>query len=277
MSQPAPKLPLEPLVAQWSAVGDAQGSGAKYHRLAAAFATCIRTGTYRPGGHLPKETEICAALPVGLSTVQKALGQLVDDGLIVRRRKLGSFIADRDRQVPEVHVYRFRDPVTGREMMPYTRVLHLEAVQTAEYGSLLTGFEAAEVMRIDRLVWVTGATPAFSAFFMRCEHHVPIPGEDHQPLHGASYHRLLWERFGIRTTQVRHSAHADLLSARACEHLDLAAPHVGMIWDAYEHDQNGTLQILQRFELPRGHRPMELVEGKPGLRPDTKPKFNSGD
>ena len=271
MNQTGSKLSLEPLVAQWVHVGEAGGTGAKYHRLAAAFATCIRTGTYRPGGHLPNETEICAALPVGLSTVQKALGQLVDDGLIVRRRKLGSFIADRDRQVPEVHVYRFRDPVTGGEMMPYTRVLRVGAVQTAEYGGLLTGFDAPEVMRIDRLVWVTGAPPAFSAFFMRCEHHVPMPGDGHQILHGASYHRLLWERFGIRIAQVRHSAHADLLSARACDHLDLAAPHVGMIWDAYEHDQDGTLQILQRFELPRGHRPMELVEGKPGLWPDKRP------
>lgn len=38
-----------------------------------------------------------------------------------------------------------------------------------------------------------------------------------------------------------------------------------MIWDASEYDGDGRLQIVQRFELPRGHRPMELVEGKTGF------------
>jgi hypothetical protein len=38
-----------------------------------------------------------------------------------------------------------------------------------------------------------------------------------------------------------------------------------MIWDAYEHDSQDTLQLIQRFELPRGHRPMEIVETKPGF------------
>lgn len=261
MSDETAKLSLAPLAVQWEAAAD---TGVKYIRLAKAFAACIHSGAFMPGGHLPKETEICAALPVGLSTVQKALGKLVDEGLIVRRRKLGSFIADRNHQVPEVHVYRFRDPATGAEMMPFTRVVRVQRVLAAEYGALLTEFEAEEVMRIDRLVWVVGASPAYSSFYMRCEHHVAEGGASAETFHGASYHRLLWESFGMRTATVRHSASADLLSRHACEQLDLAAPHVGMIWDAKEFDRDGQLLIIQRFELPRGHRPMELVEGKHG-------------
>ena len=259
MSKPVRKLSIEPLLTEWEAIG---GGGVKYHRLANALAACIRSGTYAPGDQLPKETDICAALPLGLSTVQKALGQLVEEGLVIRRRKLGSFIADRDHQVPEVHVYRFRDVTTGEELMPYTRVLRVQTVKTAEYGRLLIEFEAEEVVRIDRLIWVSGAQPSYSSFFVRSEHNVAMPGVSPETLHGTSYHRMLWERFDIRMARVRHVACADLLSRHACEQLDLAAPHVGMLWDAYEFDQKGRLQIVQRFELPRGHRPMELVEGK---------------
>ncbi|TJZ90278.1 GntR family transcriptional regulator [Paracoccus gahaiensis] len=254
-----PTLSLAPLLAQWQIT---DGPGAKYQRLAGAFVACIQSGTYAPGSRLPSEVEICATLPLGLSTVQKALAQLVEDGLVVRRRKLGSFISDRDKQVPEVHVYRFRDPATGKVMMPFTRVLRTSRVATAEYGALLIEFEVEEVIRIDRLVWVPGAQPSYSTFFMRCEHHVEAPHAASETLNGASYHRLLWERFGLRIASVRHVASADLLSRQACEQLDLAAPHVGMIWDAYEFDREERLQIVQRFELPRGHRPMELTEGK---------------
>ena len=261
MNEMTNQLPLAPLQQRWAASPD---DGSKYQRLAQAFAACIREGDYRPGDRLPKETELCAALPLGLSTIQKALAQLVEEGLIVRRRKLGSFIADLDHQVPEVHVYRFRDPVTGELMMPYTRVLGMQRVPTAEYGALLTEFQAEQVLRIDRLVWVTGSQPAYSSFFLRCEHAQDLP-DSPEVLHGASYHRLLWEKYNLRTANVRHSITADLLSKQACEHLDLAAPHVGMLWDAYEYDRSGTLFLVQRFELPRGHRPMELTEGKTGF------------
>lgn len=261
MSDLSQKLSLTPLQEQFEKTPE---EGAKYQRLAKAFSACIRDGAYTAGGHLPKETEICEALPLGLSTVQKALAQLVEDGLIVRRRKLGSFIAELDHQVPEVHVYRFRDPVTGELQLPFTRVLGMQTVLTAEYGPLLTEFDAEQVLRIDRLVWVTGSQPAYSSLFLRCEHAQDLP-DSPDVLHGASYHRLLWEKYNLRTANVRHSICADLLSRQACEHLDRAAPHVGMLWDASEYDRDGTLILVQRFELPRGHRPMELTEGKPGL------------
>ncbi|MGI3212618.1 GntR family transcriptional regulator [Roseovarius tibetensis] len=255
----ANKLSLAPLIARWEAC---EADGTKYQRLAEAFAGCIRSGDYAPGDQLPNETEICAALPVGLSTVQKALAELVEDGMVIRRRKLGSFIAGRSHQVPEVHVYRFRDPVTGELLMPFTRVLGIETVRTAEHGALLDGFDAEYATRIDRLVWVTGSQPAYSSFLIRCEHALDLP-DSPDVLHGASYHRLLWEKFGIRIASVHHNVRADLLSGRACARLDLAAPHVGMIWNAFEYDRDDRLQIVQHFELPQGHRPMELVEGKP--------------
>ena len=259
MNQPMNKLSLDPLVRRWEACA---APGTKYQRLARVFAACVRSGDYASGDHLPPETEICAALPVGLSTVQKALAQLVEEGMVIRRRKLGTFIADGSDQVPEVHVYRFRDDATGDLLMPFTRVLHMQNVRTEEHGSLLTELDAEQVMRIDRLVWVNGSQPAYNSFFMRCEHAVDLP-DSPAVQHGASYHRLLWERFGVRIASVRHSVCAGLLSLQACTKLDLAAPHVGMFWDAFEYDRDGILQIVQRFQLPQGHRPMELVEGKP--------------
>lgn len=265
MDNASEKLSLVPLLAAWEALGPETRGRPKYLRLAQAFTSCIQQATYGPGGHLPGETEIAAALPIGLSTVQKALSLLVEQGMIIRRRKLGSFIADARHQVPEVHVYRFRDADTGQWKMPYTRVVDIQRVPTAEFGPLLIGFEAEHAIRIDRLVWVTGSQPAFGTMFLRCEHADSLLERPLDDLHGISYHRMLWEDFRVRTATVRHSSRAELLSGQACAHLDLAAPHVGMIWDAYEHDSQDKLQLIQRFELPRGHRPMEIVETKPGF------------
>jgi len=265
MKKPSDKLSLATLVAAWAATPPDGPGRPKYRRLSEAFTRCIQDGTFVPGGQLPGETEIAAALPIGLSTVQKGLSRLVEQGLIVRHRKRGSFIADARHQVPEVHVYRFRDPETGDWRMPYTRVVDIQRMHTAESGLLLMGFEADQVIRIDRLIWVTGSQPAFGTMYLRCEHAEALLPQSAEELHGISYHRMLWERFQVRTARVRHEARADLLSRQACQHLDLAAPHVGMIWDAHEHDSQDRLQLIQRFELPRGHRPMELFESKLGF------------
>ncbi|MCZ4368821.1 GntR family transcriptional regulator [Sulfitobacter dubius] len=265
MESSSDRLSLETLVTAWEDTAPDGKGRPKYLRLSEAFTRCIQEGTFAPGGQLPGETEIAAALPIGLSTVQKGLSRLVEQGLIVRHRKRGSFIADASHQVPEVHVYRFRDPETGDWKMPYTRVVDIQRLPTAESGPLLIGFEAEQVIRIDRLVWVTGSQPAFGTMYLRCDHAEALLSRPLEELHGISYHRMLWEQFQIRTAKVRHEARADLLSRQACQHLDLAAPHVGMIWDAHEHDAQDRLQLIQRFELPRGHRSMELVESKPGF------------
>lgn len=46
-----------------------------------------------PGGRLPPERELCQTLGVSYGTVRKALGQLVDEGLVIRNPPKGSFIS----------------------------------------------------------------------------------------------------------------------------------------------------------------------------------------
>ncbi|MCC9620788.1 GntR family transcriptional regulator [Thalassospira sp. MA62] len=239
------------------------GAPPKYARLAEVIYSCVRDGQLEPGDALPSETELCDVLPVGLSTVQKALTQLADQGIVVRRRKLGTFIADFRNQVPEVHVYRFRDPVTGKLMLPFTRALSVEDVHPEELGALAAGFGDDPLVRLDRLVWTEGDRPVFSSIFLRKEHAKGLSEQSGlNNFDGVSVHRHLAEKFNLPTFSVTHRVSAEELSASACANMDLAPPHVGLIWEATDRSFNDKQILVQRFELPRGHRPMEIVEGK---------------
>ncbi|MCK6471783.1 MAG: GntR family transcriptional regulator [Planctomycetes bacterium] len=55
----------------------------------------IADGTLRPGMRLPTELELPKRFGVSELTIRRALGDLVREGLIVRRRGSGSFVADR--------------------------------------------------------------------------------------------------------------------------------------------------------------------------------------
>jgi len=52
----------------------------------------ITGGTFRPGSQLPTEAELCAMLGVSRTVVREALRVLEDDGLVVRRHGVGTFV-----------------------------------------------------------------------------------------------------------------------------------------------------------------------------------------
>ncbi len=52
----------------------------------------IVSGTFRPGSQLPTEAELCEMLGVSRTVVREALRVLEDDGLVVRRHGIGTFV-----------------------------------------------------------------------------------------------------------------------------------------------------------------------------------------
>lgn len=55
----------------------------------------IRTRVFKPGDQLPSLNELSKAYAVSLMTVQKALGVLRDEGLVISRQGKGSFVRQR--------------------------------------------------------------------------------------------------------------------------------------------------------------------------------------
>jgi GntR family transcriptional regulator len=65
-----------------------------YHQVYLILRENIRSGVYRPGTALPSETLLCNEFDVSRITVKRAMRDLVSDGLVVRQRGKGTFVAD---------------------------------------------------------------------------------------------------------------------------------------------------------------------------------------
>ena len=70
------------------------GHGPLYEQIRRALERPILDGSWAPGVKIPSEHELTALTGASRMTVNKALHRLADDGLIVRRRKAGSFVAE---------------------------------------------------------------------------------------------------------------------------------------------------------------------------------------
>jgi DNA-binding GntR family transcriptional regulator len=55
----------------------------------------IARGTFRPGAQLPTEAELCQMLGVSRTVVREALRVLEENGLVMRRHGVGTFVRDR--------------------------------------------------------------------------------------------------------------------------------------------------------------------------------------
>jgi GntR family transcriptional regulator len=67
----------------------------KYTALRDAVVHGVSTGRFSPGDRLPNEQDLASMLPISLGTIQRALRQLVDEGVLQRRHGQGSFITGR--------------------------------------------------------------------------------------------------------------------------------------------------------------------------------------
>lgn len=239
------------------------GLGPKYIQVVDAFTEAIRKGEFKPGQRIPAESELCARLPVSLGTVQKAMGRLASNGLIVRNRRTGTFVADRRSQASEAFVYRFRHPKTGEVQMPFVRVLAVEEDRSRGPWRTLLGVERC--VRLDRLLWIEDDPPAFTSVYFTHDHGRSLLNVPIEELHGSSTHRVMADRFDLPTLRVEHRIGTRVLTDAACRHLRLRAGTVGMIWDVSDFSVGDRPILFQRLQLPPDHRPIELAENSASL------------
>jgi GntR family transcriptional regulator len=70
-----------------------------YHQVANILRQRIEDGIYPVGGRLLAEDELAAEFNVSRATIRQAVGELVIEGLVVRRQGRGTYVEARDSQV----------------------------------------------------------------------------------------------------------------------------------------------------------------------------------
>jgi len=76
-----------------------QDGGSLYLQVKRALLTCIESRVWLPGDQLPSETLIAGQLGVSIGTLRRAVDELVQEQVLVRRQGKGTFVAlhSRDR------------------------------------------------------------------------------------------------------------------------------------------------------------------------------------
>ncbi|MFE7985310.1 GntR family transcriptional regulator [Streptomyces cellulosae] len=122
-----------------------------YFQLAQQLESAIEHGTLTPGTLLGNEIELAARLGLSRPTVRQAIQSLVDKGLLVRRRGVGTQVVHSKVKRP-LELSSLYDDLESAGQRPTTTVLvNTMVAASAEVAAALGVSEGSEVHRIERL------------------------------------------------------------------------------------------------------------------------------
>lgn len=88
--------------------------GPLHQRIRADIEARIRSGAWAPGHRAPTEAELMEAYGCSRMTVNKAMTALVEAGLIVRRKRAGSFVARPKVHAPVLNIPDIQSEILAR-------------------------------------------------------------------------------------------------------------------------------------------------------------------
>jgi len=212
-----------------------------YQQLMGRLKNDILAGVYAAGARIPSEQVLCDTYGVSRVTVRKAMLDLVQEGLLVRRQGKGTFVASERIQRDLQQITSFTDACREMGHQPGARLISAEwSPATAEDVERLGVAEDAQVVEMVRLrlcdeepvMLEINRFPARYAFL--------LDEEEVQSLYAA----LL--RHGVKPASAVHDISLGHATPLVSRHLGCAQGDALLLLDETVLDQHGEPLHLSR-------------------------------
>ncbi|MEY2619431.1 MAG: hypothetical protein RL522_2433 [Pseudomonadota bacterium] len=176
----------------------------KYAQLRETLSEVIRSGHWKPGSQLPPERELARLTGFSLGTVQRALRELSEDGVLVRTQGSGTYVAQGRGSIDAPLHLRF----LGREGEPtflplFPKVLARKRIDERGPWSDWLRQTGADIVRITRRISVHGEFTLFNRFYFNAATFPGIASAPLSTLDGANLKQMLAGDSNMPVTNVR--------------------------------------------------------------------------
>lgn len=206
-----------------------------YHQVAAQLQAAIAEGRLQPGDALENEIDLARKLSLSRPTVRQAIQELVRQGLLIRRRGIGTTVANRvvHRRAELTSLF---DDLAREQRTPTTIVLEQDEVTDADAAAALGLADDTRLLRLLRVRSADGVPLAVLQNWIPVDVLGPSAVTT-ATLERAGLYTLLRDR-GVRPALARQSIGARMATARERTLLDLrgSTPVLTMTRSAYAAD-----------------------------------------
>ncbi|QOV33969.1 GntR family transcriptional regulator [Streptomyces ferrugineus] len=186
-----------------------------YYQLAQQLESAIEHGVLAPGNLLGNEVDLSVRLGLSRPTVRQAIQSLVDKGLLVRRRGVGTQVVHSQVKRP-LELSSLYDDLEAAGQGPTTEVVRNERVPaTADVAAALGIAEGAEVTLLERLRCTHGQPVAILCNYLPAS----LLDLDTGRLEATGLYRMM-RAVGITLHSARQTIGARCATAEEAERLD---------------------------------------------------------
>lgn len=139
-----------------------------YYQVAQVLEQAIESGDLEPGERLDNEIALAEGLGLSRPTMRRAIQYLVDRGLLVRKRGVGTQVVHRAVRRP-VELTSLYDDLANEGRSPRTEVLRLEEMPASDTVAHVLGVaEGTPVLCLERLRYADGEPLALLHNYLPC-------------------------------------------------------------------------------------------------------------
>lgn len=162
-----------------------------YFQLKNIIKEDIEKRNLKPGDSLPSEREYCENFGISRMTVRQALKELESEGIIVRERGRGSFVA-----IPRIEqegLMSFTEMVKARGMKPETEIVEFLKIPAGNLSATLGIKDEDNIFKITRARKADGIPVALETVYIPEEF---VPDIEEKDLTGSLYN-ILKDEYGM--------------------------------------------------------------------------------
>ncbi len=240
-----------------------KSSAPKYQQVCETLISMIDTGDFKPGDRVPTETSLTESLPVSLGTVQKALNNLTERGVLRRLQGSGTYVADKRISLDDIWHFRFIDDGKNHILPLTAKVLDIKP--TTESGPWISFLGKEKFyLRITREICVNRKFCAISQFYLSGKQFKDLLICKTEDLEGTLLRDIIRERFGRLTDQIREQVAAQTFPDDVCNWLDLPVQSIGLVCHIMAYSSLQNPLSFQKLYVPANVPLLETREIKPG-------------
>ncbi|MBL1229723.1 GntR family transcriptional regulator [Enterococcus sp. BWB1-3] len=159
-----------------------------YIQIASDLKFKINSGEWKVEDQIPTEYELCTIYDVSRITIRKAIDQLVNEGLLYRKRAVGTFVQAKELEVKETVVKSFTQEMNNLGRKVHTLEAKVNMVKaTAKIANFLNINEGDPVLNLQRIFGTEELAFAFFDTYFTYETFFSTSSEDY---YGSFYEYL---------------------------------------------------------------------------------------
>jgi DNA-binding GntR family transcriptional regulator len=228
---------------------------AKYAQLRETLSAAIRDGHWKPGSQLPAERELARLTKFSLGTVQRALRDLADEGLLLRTQGSGTYVAEGRAAIDAPLYLRFLGNEGEPRFLPlFPKLLSRKRIEERGPWSEWLHPSGGAVVCIARRISVNAEFNHFNRFYFRADAFPRIAEAPLEALDGANLKQLLGGESNMLVTEMRQRVSFVKFSQEAADAAGVKTGTQGILLESAALAGREPLYYLESFIPPNNRR-----------------------